>query len=252
MAINALGFNQVYGITNGIQPVMRLPLITALRAPTSLDVAEQGQVWIYDENVWMFVGGGIWSEIAASSSSGTFTQLTVNGNSFFNGGIDAVTDNNTITLDSGTAATNIGTDAAAKTITVGNITGATAVNINSGTGGITLNSNSTGNILLTANDVIGVSYTFTQNARVGSQSIVVPSSIAVNAIISIVMTNSYITGLDIPLLCTVTCNDAGGGLMQVQGMVLGSDTLTISVKNVGSASISSAISNIIVSYMILA
>ncbi|CAB4121295.1 hypothetical protein UFOVP9_61 [uncultured Caudovirales phage] len=264
MAINALGYNQVYGITNGIQPVLKLPIIEAFRAPTSLDVAQQGQLWIYDQNVWMFVGGGVWSEIAASDSAGTFTSLTVNGNSAFNGAIVADTDNNVITLNSGTAAINISSDAfattvnlgtgsAAKTVSIGSSSGASSTSLNAGTGGLVLNTNATGDILLTPNVVDGVSYTFTQNARVGVQSIVVPSGgIIATGTISIVMTNSYLSdALSTPVICTVTTNSTAGGLLQINGMIIGSDTLTISATNVGTATIPASTSNIIVSYIVL-
>ncbi len=328
MAVNTQSNNNLaYGLTNALQNLNPLPIV-AKRAPSSTDVGEIGQQWIYNDQVWMFTSGATWTELAAAGNTGTFTSLTVNGNSAFNGAITATTLNNTITLDSGTAAVNISNDATnnsinigtgtgAKLLTLGSATGASSVTINTGSAGLTVPSFSTsgalvctsaglvtdatantagfvlmsngsgsapsfqsingsetftsltvngastfngsiaatsvtGNILLTANLDSTNSYTFTQNARIGSQSITIPVDIAVNAVISIVMTNSFITTLSEPIVCTVTTNSAAGGLLQVQGMVNGSGTLTISAKNVGSATLPSATSNIIVTFMILA
>ncbi len=253
MAVNNQSKNNLaYGLNNALQNLSPLPII-AKRAPSSRDIGEFGQPWVYNDQVWMFTSQATWTELAAAGNSGTFTELTVNGPTELNGELAVVTANNSITLNSGTAVTNIGTDAAAKAITIGNVTGATSVDVNSGTGGIVLDANSTGNITVNAatQTVSPVGYAFTQNAIVGSTSIVVPADIVANAVISIVMTNNQISALDTPVLCTVATNDTGGGLLQIQGVVVSSNTLTISAKNVGSATIASATKNVIVSYMIL-
>lgn len=289
MSVNSQKNNLAYGLSNALQNLNPLSII-AKRAPSSKDFGEIGQQWIYNDQVWMFTSSATWTELAAAANTGIFTSLTVNGASAFNGAITATTLNNAITLSSGTAATNIGADAAAKTITIGNVTGATGVVIRSGTGnssidstgsvlvgatapivtvgnataatatsllggatgGIIINANSTGNILLTPKSTSSNSYAFTNNSRVGSQSIVIPVNIAINAVISIVMTNSFLNNtLETPVVCTVTTNDTGGGLLQIQGMIIGNNTLTISAKNIGSALINSATNNIIVSFIVL-
>lgn len=252
-----------YGFNNPIQTLSPEPII-ANRAPSTSDIAEFGQLWVYDNMVWVFTSAQTWTELASDSGDATFDALTVNGTSTFNGTIDAVTGNEPITLDSGTGTISISGDAAATTVgiangagvkgvTLGSTNGASSTLIESGTGGVVVNSNGTGNILLTAVNTSIASLSFTNNARIGSTSITVPTNIIATGTATIVMTNSYIASLSTPVICTVTTNATGGGYLQVNGMVngLSGDTLTIYVTNAGSATIPASTSNIIVSFMVL-
>ncbi len=251
MAVNNQSKNNLaYGLNNALQNLSPLPIF-AKRAPSSRDIGELGQAWIYNDQVWMFTSQATWTELAAAGNSGTFTALTVNGPTQLNGQLAVTTANNTITLNSGTAVTNIGTDAAAKAITIGNVTGATSVDVNSGTGGISLDSNGTGNITLVGNDTTPVAYAFTNNALVGHSSIVVPVNILVNDVVTLTMTNSFITALDTPILVTVTTNATSGGSLSVVGIVTSASTVTITVKNLGSGTIAATTNNVVVSFIIL-
>lgn len=254
MSVNLAGYNQVYGITNGIQPVLKLP-IEGLRAPTSDDAAQIGQVWVYNENVWMFVGNGVWSEIAASSSAGIFTSLTVNGSSSFNGGVAMVTGNNPITIDSGTAATNIGTDSAAKTITIGNAIGATEVIVASGTGGIELNTNNTGNLNVdgaVATTFAG-SFTVTLNARVGVVKIAAfpGGDVVTGTGFTLVLNNSFIGYSTVNNLTAYNFNISNNGAyFNTLGINIVSGTATIYCYNNSGATIVSGVDNICIAFNI--
>jgi len=242
--------NLAYGLTNALQNLSPLPKI-AKRAPSATDAGEIGQLWIYNNQVWVFTSTGNWTQAAADANDGTFTSLTVNGASALNGTTVITTGNTAFTVASGTGPINIGVDAATKAITIGNTTGTTAVAINSSSSGIILNANSTGAIRLIPNATGSVAYTCTNSARVGTVNIVIPApDIAVNDVITIVMTNTLV-GLSTQMLVSLTTNDSSGGLLQIQGVVTTFQTVTISAKNVGSAAIANSTRNIVVAFMIL-
>jgi|HubBroStandDraft_1064217.scaffolds.fasta_scaffold27183_4 hypothetical protein len=256
MALNAIKNSLAYGFNNALQNLSPLPIV-AKRVPSSTDVAEIGTYWIYDNEVWMFTSSANWTQLAAAGNEGTFTELTVNGISALNGALTVASGTGAINISADAAATtvNLATGAGVKALTIGSTHTSSATTINSGTGGLVLNSNGTGNILITADNVLGSSYTFTQNVRVGSQSIAIISNITVSASIVITMTNSFLASLSTPVLCTVTSSTSGtaGGYLQVNGIIngLGGETLTIYCTNVGTQTISGGVSNVIVTFMIL-
>lgn len=153
MAVNTVRNNVAYGLNNALQSLSPLPII-AKREPSSSDIGEIGQYWIYNDEVWMFTSASTWTELAAQGNSGTFTELTVNGDSQFNGAIEADTGDEAIVLNTGTGLIDIGTDAFAKTITIGNVTGASALVLNSGTGGVAVASTGSGDITMASSDTL--------------------------------------------------------------------------------------------------
>lgn len=153
MAVNTVRNNVAYGLNNALQSLSPLPII-AKREPSSSDIGEIGQYWIYNDEVWMFTSASTWTELAAQGNSGTFTELTVNGDSQFNGAIEADTGDEAIVLNTGTGLIDIGTDAFAKTITIGNVTGASALVLNSGTGGVAVASTGSGDITMASADTL--------------------------------------------------------------------------------------------------
>lgn len=91
-------------------------------------------------------------DISSSSAFSWVTTSTIDLEG--DAGVTISTVDNTLALESGTGAINIGADAAAHTVTIGNVTGATAVNVNTGTGGFAVATTGSGDIVLNSDDTV--------------------------------------------------------------------------------------------------
>lgn len=236
MAVNTVKNNIAYGLNNALQSLSPLPII-AKREPSSSDIGELGQYWIYNDQVWMFTSQGTWTELAAAGNSGVFTSLTVNGDSDFNGAIQADTGDEAIILNSGTGDIEIGADSVAKDITIGNITGASSLTLLSGSGDIVLDANSTGNIQLIPGSVSGASTTVTNDSLIGSTTITGLTT-ASAASFTVTMTNTNVTTSSAVIVTASNLNaSTNGANIAVKGVVTAANTIIITVVNNGSGAL---------------
>ncbi len=155
MSFQSTNKNLAYGFNNALQTLSPEPII-ALREPTSDDIGEFGQIWVYNDEVWMFTSISTWTQLAEQGNSGVFTELTVNGDSALNGALVVASGTDAISISADAAATsvNIATGAGAKTLILGSTNTTSSTAINAGTGGLALASTSTGDITLASSDTL--------------------------------------------------------------------------------------------------
>ncbi len=89
-------------------------------------------------------------------AAGAFTTLAASGLATLSGSATITTGATALNLasDASTGAVNIGTGAGARAITIGNVTTTTGVTVNTGTGHFTVNTTSTGDIILNSADTM--------------------------------------------------------------------------------------------------
>lgn len=78
MSVNGVRNNLAYGFNNPLQALYPLPII-GRRAPTSTDVGEIGQQWIYNNTVWEFTSARTWTQLSGGgggSSTLTYTAVS--------------------------------------------------------------------------------------------------------------------------------------------------------------------------------
>ena len=153
--------------------------IVANRAPSSLDQAEIGQIWIYSSNNFVYIltsisiGAFNWQLIESSGGAGVFSSLTVNPGPINLTGV--LTQLGTANINaSGTAATNIGAAGSTTTVlgTVNiNATGAALTTIGTGGTGAVHIGNATGNTAVTGSLTASLAIQATGGAIVGLQVI---------------------------------------------------------------------------------
>jgi hypothetical protein len=102
--------------------------------------------------------GGVAVCTATGCTADPTTGFRQGGNAFGTAAVLGTTDNNSLTLQTGTGALNLGTNASAHATTVGSTTGASSLTLNAGSGNATVNSGFTdfvGNIELGAANTTG-------------------------------------------------------------------------------------------------
>lgn len=249
MAVNSQKYNLAYGFNNALQNLNPLPIV-AKRAPSSSDTGEVGQLWVYSDQVWMFTSAETWTELAAAGNAGTFTELTVNGDSALNGALTVTTSNEDIILESGTGIIEIGADATSKDISIGSTTGTTAVIVEAGTGGVYIDSNSLGLISIVGHHVTAAAFAATNNAYVGT-IVLTGQTIASTASQAITITNSFVTAANSVLLSVSNLNvSTNGAFLTILGTVQAAGSLVVHVQNNSGAALATT-DSIIIGFQIL-
>ena len=148
MSVNQSRYLVDYGLTNALQAIFPPPII-AKRAPTTADMAQIGQEWIYTTTNSVYfltsivANSATWILVSSGGGAGSFASLVVTP------GPTSITGTTGINT-SGAGVTTIGTGGTGA-VNIGNATGNTAI-----TGTLTTSAGitaTTGNIVATAGNI---------------------------------------------------------------------------------------------------